>query len=185
MDDQTRSYSSGAGKVAADGTFRIAALKAGKARISAPFSGPAVLGSQSYALLRIERNGVEQHDGIVVHPNEQITGVRVVVIQANCVIRGHVTLLGSLPKGTPMLVFARSTDSLNSGSQQTSSIDANGNYVIEGVAPGTVEVEATCYLNPAAGEKGLASVKQTVTVVSGVPAEVDLVLDLSAKERDK
>ena len=186
MDDQKGSLSSGAGKVAADGTFRIGGLKAGMAKISPASSGLGSLGSQSYALLRIERNGVEQHAGIVVHPNEQITGVRVVVVQANCVIRGHVALLGgSLPKGSPMMAFARLANSPQSDNQLGSSVDAKGNFVIQGVAPGIVEVEVTCYLNPAAGERGMVTVKQTVTVVSGVPAEVDLVLDLSAKERDK
>lgn len=185
-DVQTRSSSSGAGKVAPDGTFRIGGLKPGKARISPASLSPGSLGSQRFALLRIERNGVEQHDGVVVQPNEQITGVRVIVVQSNCVIRGHVALLGgSLPKGTAMLAFARSVNSPQSDSQSSSTIDANGNFVIEGVAPGTVEVEVVCYVNPAGGEKGMVSAKQTVMVVSGLPADVSLVLDLSAKERDK
>ena len=184
-DAQTRSSSSGAGKVAADGTFRIGGLRPGKATITPASFGLASLGSQKFGLVRIERNGVEQRDGISVQPNEQISGVRVILIHANCVIRGHVAILGTVPPGAGIMALARSANSVRTDVNQSSSIDSKGDFVIEGVAPGTVEIEVVCYVNSASGEKGMASAKQTVTVVSGVPAEVNLVLDLSAKERDK
>jgi protocatechuate 3,4-dioxygenase beta subunit len=180
-DDRTQSFSSGGGKVAADGSFRIGGLKAGNAKITTTSTGRPRL-----SLVRIERNGVEQHDGIVVQANEQITGLRVIVVQANCVIRGHVTLQGgTLPQTPAIWAVARSNGELQSDNHQSFRVDAKGNFVIEGVAQGTVVVEVVCMVNQAAGEKGIISAKQTVTVVSGIPAEVNLVLDLSAKEPDK
>ena len=180
-DDRTKSFSGGGGKVAADGSFRIGGLKAGKAQITTTSTG-----QQKFSLVRIERNGVEQHDGIVVQANEQITGLRVIMVQANCVIRGHITLQGgTFPQAPAIWAVARSIGELQNDIHPSSRVDPKGNFVIEGVAPGTVEVEVVCMVNQAAGEKGMISAKQTVTVASGIPAEVNLVLDLSAKERDK
>ncbi|HSO76054.1 MAG TPA: carboxypeptidase-like regulatory domain-containing protein, partial [Blastocatellia bacterium] len=144
-DPQSGSFLSGAGRVAADGSFRISGLKAGKASISTSEFNPASIGGQKFSVIRIERNGVEQHDGIVVQPNEQITGVRVVVVQANCVIKGHVTLQGgSLPPNSTTWAFARSTASPQSRGDQASPVDARGNFVIEGLAPGDFEIEIRC-----------------------------------------
>ncbi|MFY9610372.1 MAG: carboxypeptidase-like regulatory domain-containing protein [Blastocatellia bacterium] len=183
---QTGSSSSGVGRVAADGSFRIGGLRAGKASISPSVFRPTLSDGQKFSLLRIERNGVEQHDGIVVQPNEQITGVRVVVVQANCVIRGHVTLQGgSLPSKSVSFASARSTTSAPSDGNQEFPVDAKGNFVIEGLAPGDYEVEIKCFATDVIEAKQLGSAKQTVTVVSGNPAEVNLVLDLSAKKRDE
>lgn len=183
---QTGSSSSGLGRVAADGSFRIGGLKAGKASIS---QGGRVettsFGQQKSSILRIERNGVEQPDGIVLRPNEQITGVRVIVIKANCVIRGHVTLQGgSLPSKSVSFASARST-SAQSDDHQEFPVDAKGNFVIEGLAPGDYEVEIKCFATDVIEAKQLGSAKQNVTVVSGIPAEVNLVLDLTATKRDK
>lgn len=179
---QTRSFSSGVGRVAANGSFRIGGLKAGKASISTDLFRPTSSGGQSFALLRIERNGVEQPDGIVVQPNEQITGLRVIVVQANCVIRGHVTVSGgSLPPNSDAYASARPTTSLQSDNHRAFPVDAKGNFAIEGLAPGEFEIEIG-YFGPDGVQIG--SAKQNVIVVSGIPTEVNLVLDLKAKKRE-
>ncbi len=185
LDAQGRFFSSGMGRVAADGSFRIGGLKAGKASISTDSSGPTPFGRQKFSILRIERKAVEQSDGIVVQPNEQITGVRVIVVQANCVIRGHVSLQGgSLPPNSVSFASARSTTSALSDADQAFPVDAKGNFVIEGLAPGDFEVEIKCFATDVIEAKQLGSAKQSVTVTRGVPAEVNLVLDLSATKRD-
>ena len=183
LDDQQKSFSGSAGKVAADGSFRIGGLKPGKAIIS---TGPSLVGLQKFSLLRIERDSVEQPDGIVVQPNEQISGVRVIVIQANCVIRGHVTIQGgSLAPSSEIHAFARSTTSPQGGNYLPFPVNAKGDFVIEGLAPGDYEVEVRCFSADGIEEKQTKSAKQSVTLVSGIPAEVNLVLDLSATKRDK
>lgn len=184
---QTDSSSSGTGRVAADGSFRIGGLKAGQASIrqGSAFQTTS-LTAPKLSILRIERNGIQQPDGIAVQPNEQITGVRVIVVQANCVIRGQVTVQGgTLSPNLLLFASARPTSSAQNDDPQAFPVDAKGNFVIEGLAPGHFEVEIKCIARDATSAKRLASAKQNVTVVSGVPAEVNLVLDLSAQDRDK
>jgi hypothetical protein len=147
---------------------------------------PPASGGQTFSLLRIERNGVEQHDGILVQPNEQITGVRVVVILADCLIRGRVTVQGGpLPPGWQTYVLARSTTSPQDGNYPSFPVDSRGDFVIEGLTPGDYEVEVRCFNRDGMQEKQTGSARQIVTVVSGIPAEVSLVLDLSTTKRDK
>jgi hypothetical protein len=183
---QPNASSSGEGRVAADGTFRIGGLKSGKASISTNAFRPPASGGQTFSLLRIERNGVEQHDGILVQPNEQITGLRVIVTQADCVIRGHVTVQGGpLPADSETYAFARSTTSTHDGNYFPFPVDTKGNFVIEGLAPGDYEVEVKSFNREGTQEKQIGPSRQSVTVVRGIPAEVSLVLDLSTTKRDK
>lgn len=180
-DAQTRSFSSNAGSVAADGSFRVGGLKAGKARIDANS-----FGAQRLSVLRIERNGVDQQDGLLVQPNEQITGVRVIVIEANCVIRGHVIFQGgSPPPGSVTSAVAMAMSGTRGHGQSAGQVDSKGDFVIENLAPGSYEVVATTYVAGSEGAKRVISGKQTVSVTSGIPTDISLVLDLSAKERDK
>ena len=164
-----------AARVAADSSFRISGLKPGKVKI-----GPVPYGGQKFSLLRVERDGVEQTDGIEVQPNEQITGVRVIMIPANCVIRGHVTIVGG-PQDSSVWVSARLLNG-NMFSNQSSRVDTKGDFVIENIGPGEYEVEVSTSV-PGAGAKRRASAKQTVTVTTGTPAEVTLVLNMNAPDK--
>jgi len=178
-DARTRPGLPGIGRVAADGTFRIGGLKAGKTTIrSVPY------GVQKFSVLRIEHNGAEQPDGIEVQENEQITGVRVVVAQANCVILGHVTIQGgTLSPDSEISVWARPLNS-TSESHRSLAVDAKGTFTIENLAPGDYEVEVSVNVQGSGASRRL-SAKQTVSVTSGVPARTTLVLDLGAKGSDK
>jgi hypothetical protein len=167
-------------RVAADGTFRFGGLKAGKIGFqTVPY------GVQKYSIVRLERNGAEQPDGIDIQVNEQITGVRVVVVQANCVINGRVLIQGgTLPPESEISVWARPLNGRLNESQRSLSVDVKGNFVIENLAPGDYEVEVTANV-PGPGGSRRPSAKQSVTVTSGTPAQTTLVLDLSAKGSDK
>jgi protocatechuate 3,4-dioxygenase beta subunit len=165
------------GRVAADGTFRIGGLKAGKINIhSVP------VGVQKYSVVRIERDSAEQPEGIDIHANEQITGVRVIVAPATCVIRGRVTIEGgTLPSDSDISVWARPLNS-TSDSQRSFSVDAKGNFVIENLAPGDYEVEVSVNVQGSGSGRRLSS-KQSVTVTAGVPAEVSLTLNLKVSDK--
>lgn len=165
------------GQVAADGSFRIGGFRAGKIRI-------AIWSPREFSVVGIERNGVKQFDGIDIQPNEQITGLRVVVVRANCVLRGRVAIQGgTLSPDSEVSVRARPLNPVND-SHQAVDVDANGNFVIEGLAPGDYEVEASVSLQgPGTGRK--VSAKQQVTLMPGTPAQTSLILDLGAKGSDK
>ncbi|MEK6325820.1 MAG: carboxypeptidase-like regulatory domain-containing protein [Acidobacteriota bacterium] len=175
-----RMGSTAAGRVAADRSFKIGGLKAGKIKIqSLPH------GSQKFSVVRIERNGVEQFDGIDIQTNEQITEVRVVVVEANCVIRGRVTIQGgALSPDSEVSVWARPLNSTIRSSHRTVDVDAKGNFVIEGLAPGDYEVEASVS-SQGPGTRRRVSAKQQVTVTPDTPAQTSLILDLGAKGSDK
>src|SRR5712692_4198524 len=147
-----------AARVAADSSFRISGLKPGRVKI-----GPLPYGAQKFSLLRIERDGVEQPDGIEIQPNERITGVRVIMIPANCIIRGHVTIVGG-PQNSTVWVNARPLNDVTSASEG-SRVDAKGDFVIENIGPGEYEVEVSTSL-PGSGVKRRVSAKQIVTVTS-------------------
>ncbi|MEK6300880.1 MAG: hypothetical protein AABO41_09175 [Acidobacteriota bacterium] len=183
-DDEDDSWSN----VASGGSFRIGGLKPGKAKIG---SGPYA--AQKFSVLRTERNGVEQPDGIDIQPNEQITGVRVIVARANCVIRGHVTIQGgplpidrSTRDPVALEAVARPLNVPRGDSYKRVPVDANGDFVIENLTPGDYEVDvAGNYLNESFYKKHIASTKQTVSVAGESPAQVALVVDVRAKEPDK
>jgi protocatechuate 3,4-dioxygenase beta subunit len=180
VDGQTKSRSESSGTVSADGSFRISGLRAGKAKISTYSNGP-----ERVSLLRIERNGVDQQDGLLVRPNEQITGVRLVMTEANCVIRGHVILQGSLTPSSGTFVLAQAVSGPRSFSRWTNRIDSKNDFVIENLPPGSYEVWASTSVVSSGKVKTSESAKQTVSVARAIPAEVTLLLDVTATERDK
>src|SRR5262249_32893537 len=129
VDAQTNSNSSGSGRVAPDGTFRIGGLKTGKATIRSL----SMNATPQATVLRIERNGVEIHGGIDIQAEEQITGMRVVLTPANCVIRGHVTIQnGPLPPGVTLSVraYTQKVDPSLFG-DVSDEVDSNGDFEIE------------------------------------------------------
>jgi protocatechuate 3,4-dioxygenase beta subunit len=164
-----------AARVTADSSFRIGGLKPGRAKIS-----PLPYGAQKFSVLRVERDGVEQPEGIEIQPNEQITGVKVIMIPANCSIHGHVTIVGG-PRDSTIWVNARPLNG-NMRSGASSRVDTKGDFVIENIGPGEYEVEVSTSL-PGTGVKPRVSAKQNVTVTSGVPAEATLVLNLSLPDK--
>lgn len=172
---QTKLDSTGIGRVAADGSFRIGGLKSGNAKI-----GPVPYGPRKYSLLRIELNGVAQPDGIDIQSNEQVAGVRIILVTANGVIRGHVTIQGDL---APQSLYVTATPMSGEGpnANRTAIADAKGGFVIDGVAPGDYTVRVSAAL-PGTSRSRVAA-EQTVTVESGIPAEVTLVLNLTRPDK--
>lgn len=185
VDGATKDYSSANCVVGADGSFRLGGLKAGKVTLR-PFS----MSARRPGLLRVERNGVDVQGGFELQANEDITGIRVILTPASCVIRGRVTIQGGpLRPGASLTARARSLnadpsdvpDLFGNGSVGVSS---NGAFVIENLTPGSYEVEVFVTVPAPQGSRGV-SAKQTVTVTSESPAEVVLVLDLGGKASDK
>lgn len=194
-DAQMKPYSPRYARVAPDGSFRMGGFKPGKVRLGADSDGAQKfsVGEQHFEVLRIERNGVEQHDGIDIQPNEQITGVRVIIVRADCVIRGHVTIQGdplpiekSMRKPVALVAVARSPN-VPESYDPNGIVDAKGDFVIKDLAPGDYQVEVTTesqLFGPSVYGEYIKSTKQAVTVSSKSPAQVELVL-VVAKPPDK
>ena len=183
--EASNSYSAGNCVVGADGSFRLGGLKPGKVTIR-PYS----MSARPPGLLRVERNGVDVQAGFEIQPDEEVTGIRVIVTQANGIIRGRVTFQGgALQPGAKVRARARSVNanaSDFSGFLEHSAVEvsANGSFMIENLTPGSYEVEVFATVPGPQGSRGV-SAKQTVIVTSERPAEVDLVLDLGGKGSDR
>ena len=191
----------GMGQVGRDGIFRVGGLAPGVVRLSV--NGGGFGGNGSFRVLRIERNGSPGNGDIEVTSGETITGVRVVVAFASAVIQGRVVVSGGvLPAGTRLNVTARPVNSAAStgGGGNNARLEANGQFRIENLLPGTYEVRVTA--NTFGGGQGggggrgqgrpgqqggqtaqpqirIPEVRQTVTVTNGAPANVTLTLNLA------
>jgi len=182
--DPERSYSGSNCTVSGDGSFRLGGLKPGKTTIR-----PVVMSARGLGLLRLERNGLEVKD-FEIHADEEITGIRVILAPSTCVIRGHVTIQGgALQQDATIRVTARpssSPDSVNPTDflgRRLTDVSGNGSFAIEKLTPGTYDVEAFTVI-PNEQRPRIRSTKQTVTVTTERPAEIELILDLS-KTADK
>lgn len=190
----------GMGQVGRDGIFRVGGLAPGVVRLSV--NGGGFGGNGSFRLLRIERNGAPGNGDIEIASGETVTGVRVVVAFASAVIQGRVIVSGGvLPAGTRLNVTARPVNSAAStgGGGNNARLEANGQFRIENLLPGTYEVRVTANTfgggqgggggrGGRAGQPGgqttqpqirIPEVRQTVTVTNGAPANVTLTLNLA------
>jgi protocatechuate 3,4-dioxygenase beta subunit len=163
-------------KIAPDGSFRIAGLRPGKARIYLSTYPPI----PGFTLARIEREGVPLRE-IEIAPGAQITGVRVVIEYGSGSARGVVKVEnGTLPENVRMIVTARRrTDTMGLGNRGAQ-VDSRGRFVIEGLSSGDYELTLQAFV-PGIPPRRFAPVKQSVTISNGVEAEVVLTLDLNAK----
>lgn len=181
-DPRTKTFSSGNCVVGADGSFKIGGLKPGKVSIRT-FS----MGARRAGILRIERNGADVQGGVELQSSEEVSGLRVVLTPANGVIRGHVTVQGgALAPGAKLTVRAQplNADPADLYGIQPVGVSANGTFVIENISPGNYQVEVFTAVASTQGARSVSS-KQTITVTTERPAEVELVLDLGGKGSDK
>jgi protocatechuate 3,4-dioxygenase beta subunit len=163
-------------KIAPDGSFRIAGLRPGKARIFLAY--PLTPG---FTIARIEREGVTQRT-IELGPGAQVTGVRVVIEYGTGAVRGVVKIEnGSLPENARMFVSARRRgDAATGPASRGAQVDSRGRFLLEGMATG--EYELTLQTVIPGVQRRFPATKQNVTVTNGVEAEVTFTFDLNAKE---
>lgn len=192
----------GMAQVGSDGIFRVGGLAPGVVRLSV--NGGGFGGNGSFRLLRIERNGSPSNGEIEVASGETVTGVRVIVAMAAAVIQGRVVISGGvLPPGARLNVSARQVNSTTGGGNNAR-LEANGQFRIENLLPGTYEVRVTANTvgggqgggrgqgrggqngqpgqtgqTPAQPQIRIPEVRQTVTVTNGTPANVTLTLNLA------
>ena len=164
----------------ADGGFRITGVRPGKVSL---FTFMARGGPTALRLLRIERNGMELRDGVDVRFGEDINGLRLVMGAGSGVLRGNVKIEGGPLEGLILYVMYRPANG-DLQSFYRADLDARRHFVIKGLTPGEYELMIGPMSVEISGERGsrmmnrMPTVKQTVTVVAGVDAEVTLVMTL-------
>ena len=154
-----------------DGSFRLNGLGPGKVNLAASLPR----GVRNLSLRRVERDGVEQREGIEIGPGEQVTSVRIIIGYGTGAIRGQVKIEGQLPPGARLFLNAARVDG---GGRHFAELDARHRFLIEGLAAGEYEITI-----PSVTRK--PPVKQIVTVTEGVESDVTLVVNLNAEEKEK
>ncbi|MDQ3685489.1 MAG: carboxypeptidase-like regulatory domain-containing protein [Acidobacteriota bacterium] len=168
-------------RVSADGSFRVAGLKPGKARVTMGGWPPP----KGLTQTRIERGGVEQKDGIEVGAGEQVSGVRLVVAYGTAVLRGQVNVVnGTLPENVRLIIHARRQGSDTSQFRRPVEVDVRGRFTIEGLAAGEYELALGSWARGPGGELRIPEVRQSVTVSDSGEANVTMVVDLAPPKRE-
>jgi uncharacterized protein (DUF2141 family) len=159
-----------------DGSFRVAGLP------SSSF-GFVLSMSEELRIARIERDGVNITSGVEVKDGEQVNGVRLIVYYGNATLRGSIKFENGTPPSNAHLFCnaRRITEDPNSVVSQNNTydsfpVDARGQFIKEGLVPGTYEIIAGLFLP---GVPNTPTVKQQVVVTAGVN-NVTLTLDLSS-----
>ncbi|HXI92288.1 MAG TPA: carboxypeptidase-like regulatory domain-containing protein [Blastocatellia bacterium] len=172
-------------RIAPDGSFRTTGLPRGIASFIIYYPTPKGL-----ALLRVERDGVEQKNGIEVGSGEEISGVRVVFGYGTGAIRGQVKVQdGDIPAAAMMFLNIRRAGTNQPLNMRTPTTpDSRGRFLIDGLLPGEYELSLlfqTRSAPPVAGGPPIISrdVKQIVTVTNGAESQVTMLVDLNSKDR--
>ena len=170
--------SSSSATPAPDGSFRITGLGSGSAYFH------IYSATSQFRVMRVERNGVVQPQGIEVKPGEHVAGVRIIVHYGNASIRGVIAVeKGALPQGGSFYVWLRRVivDDPNAAlqwSDATPQMDSRGHFMVEHLLPGTYEIRAGVVL---ADGRGLSlPKKEEVVLTAGSTTNVTINLDLSS-----
>jgi len=177
--------------ITGDGAFRVSGLAHGMAIFE--LRGAR---QNSLSIKRIERDGVEIINGFEIGRGEQITGVRIVMVQSNGTIRGQVEIVGGkLSEGWQVYISTapiRTTAGdgtipvFYSGYSGVNA-DEKGRFVIENLAAGEYELTLNVFdrsQNAWSNVTGPGGVKQRITVSSAAETPAKFILDLSRIQRE-
>ena len=162
--------------IAPDGSFRMTGLRSGLTNFYFPTS-------TRFKVVRVEQGGVIQPRGIEVSEGQEITGVRVVVNYGNASIRGVIELEnGVIPQNSRFFVnLTKPGEDQNRFFSPDPQIDARGQFIIDGLIPGSYELRVGLYIlgtPPTVIEK-----TQEVVVSAGGTTNVSVKLDLNSNKR--
>ncbi|MGB8510884.1 MAG: carboxypeptidase-like regulatory domain-containing protein, partial [Pyrinomonadaceae bacterium] len=158
-------------RAALDGSFHINGIRPGRVRLSLA----GVSDVKGLMLVRVEREGVEQQNGIEIAEGAQVTGVRLVFVYGTAVVRGQLNFVnGTLPQGASVAASARrlGTSEVNPAGRYAE-VDARGHFILEGLAPGDYEIIVRSY-----STREMKEAKQLISVPSSGELTVTLALDL-------
>ncbi len=160
---------------ALDGSFRIGGLPPGTATFY-------ISSSSRFRIIRVDRDGVIQPRSIEIRERENVTGIRIIAAYANASIRGTIELQnGTLPPNAQFSVWLNKVGeepgTTSSASNASAQVDARGQFVVEGLLPGTYELHAGVHIPGT--RSSTTQTKQEIVVTAGV-TNVTVTLDLSS-----
>jgi hypothetical protein len=153
-----------------DGSFQATGTAPGVLSI-ATFGGPP-----GFSILRIEKDGVVQSNGIEISAGQKVTGLRVVLGYGTARLHGQVVVQGGvLPDGARLLVRMQSTSDGEGGTRRAAFTDTRGLFEIDNLPDGQYQVLAGLLV----GDKVRTAKPQVVSVSTRQPQEINLVLNLA------
>jgi protocatechuate 3,4-dioxygenase beta subunit len=175
------SSTSGTSLVAPDGSFRIGGLRPGKALLYV--SSVEYANARRFSLSRVERDGVDQTQGVELSSGQSVSNVQVFISYGTGVIRGMVKFENGSPPAEARFFVAllRNGRSVDRGAQG----DARGRFLITDIPPGNYEVVLNVGFytpSPQPPPRPRAPLKQFVTVADDTEVEVTFTVDLKPKE---
>ena len=182
--EELSSPSGSRANIGPDGGFALRGAPPGMARLNIFFRAE----TPRFSILRIERDGAPQREGIQITPGEQVTGVRLVIGAGTNIVRGQLRVTGgALPEGAILVVNAYRVgiEIVNGRSRQ---VEAGGRFLIEGLTPGEYELKLSVYFpfgstaETAKLTERLSKQTQAVTVSGNQETQVTFVVDLTPKE---
>jgi protocatechuate 3,4-dioxygenase beta subunit len=165
-------------RIGEDSTFHVGGLPSGTLNffIGSMEGGPP----KPFSILRLERDGMILSPGFEIKDGEQVTGLKLVVSSGNGTIRGMVKVQnGEIPPTGHISVWFTNfgADRARASMQMPSPlVDSRGHFVVEGLLPGTYELNAALYVQGSRSRP--PSGKQQVTVTDGGVSEVTITIDL-------
>ncbi|MEW6125490.1 MAG: carboxypeptidase-like regulatory domain-containing protein [Acidobacteriota bacterium] len=160
----------------ADGSFRISGLRAGKAQIIAT----SIQRDSKLFLSRIEQNGIPQKE-FDLKAGEQITGVRLIFVYGNGVIRGQLQFEnGAMPEGARYVVYVKPLNPLVKTNFISAEVSGSGKFIFEALPPGEYELELQ---NVSPNQpRPSQSIKKNVTVTNDAETSVIFTPDAKVNE---
>jgi protocatechuate 3,4-dioxygenase beta subunit len=172
----------GQSAIGPDGSFQMAGLAPGKARLGIQgFPSPP----KGLTLVRTELDGLDQPEGIEVAAGAQITGVRLLFAYGTGTIRGEVKIEGgSLPEGMRLHVLVRSAAADSRKFNRGAELDGRLHFVVENIPPGSYDLVVLGEVETPDPKPTppVEFLKQTVRVSNGAEVNVNLVVDLTSKK---
>ena len=134
--------------------------------------------------MRIERDGVVYPGGIEMKEREQITGLRVVVSQANGKIRGLLKRPDDLelPATARLRVSIRRTEDTTVQFYTFVEADDRGQFLVDELVPGTYEFNVGVVGVPGDQRPRIMRPTQTVVVTNGAIADVTITLQMQKSD---
>lgn len=165
--------------ISSEGGFRLGGLPPGTANLGLSFNENPL--TKPFLIMRIERDGQAQPQGLPIKAGEQISGVRIVVAYGRATVRGVIKLEnGTLPPEARFYVHLEKKPGEASLLLRPIEVDSRGRFLIENLPAGTHELVATAHV-PAVRVQ-VPRVKQQIIVVDGVN-DVTIVVDLKANQQ--
>lgn len=177
LDGSPNSQTGSSSRLGPDGSFHLRGVAGGTASIYVYTNG-------NLRVDRIERDGVViPGRSISLNEREHVKGIRVIAQVGNASLRGNIVVEnGTLPADHRFFIWARKIgdDSRETygGSMMRPQVDSRGQFVIEGMTPGTYELTAGVGLTSA--KQAYLAAKQQVVVTAGTPTTVTITVDLNS-----